>query len=108
MQLNQLQRIWDGLARRVWHNGSLQSFSSLSSLPPVVISTAQVLSARELALWGSLARLLLGLLMLITGVTGEQSPTLSLGKNHPFNTTARGPVRLQQKNDWCQFRAACS
>lgn len=74
--------------------------------PPVVMSIAQVLSGRELALWGSLARLFLGLLI-ITGVTGtgDRVP-------HPVWTKVISSAQLfmvlsdYSKEQWCKVRAA--
>lgn len=68
VQFNQLQRIWDDLAPRVWHSGRLQSSSSLSFFLlwwcPLLKCSLQGNCPRN--------RLLLGLLMLITGVTGDR------------------------------------
>lgn len=100
VQFNQLQRIWDDLAQSVaqWKPAEL-----LTQLPPpVVMSITQVLCGRELALWGSLARLLLGLLIIITGVTGDR-------QGAEFHTQAGKKSSLQHNWSWsCQNTAKSS
>lgn len=95
VQFDQFQRIWDVLAQRVWHSGGLQSSSSLSFF---LLWWCPLLSGRELALWSSLARLLLGLLMIITGVTGERGAE--------FHSQSGQKSSLQHNCSWsCQTTA---